>query len=63
MPRRELTHLCIRVLLVVSAFFAVGPLIWVLLASLSTNEKVGVSPTGFWGGFHVSNYLHAFTAK
>ena len=61
MPRRELTHLCVKALLVVSAFFAVGPLVWVLLASLSTNEKVGVSPTGFWGGFHISNYLHAFT--
>jgi ABC-type glycerol-3-phosphate transport system permease component len=51
----------VRLTVIVGAVIALTPMVWVLLASFSTNEKVGSSATGFLGGFHVSNYVNAFT--
>jgi ABC-type glycerol-3-phosphate transport system permease component len=51
----------IRLIVVVGGLIAIIPLVWILLASLSTNQKVGSSPSGFLGGFHYLNYAHAFT--
>lgn len=54
-------RLTVRAVILVGAVFALLPLLWVLLASFSTNERVGASPTGFVDGFHYMNYVHAFT--
>jgi ABC-type glycerol-3-phosphate transport system permease component len=61
MLTKVLQRSLVRAVVLVGALIAVIPLIWVLLASLSTNEKVGSGPSGFWGGFHYLNYVHAFT--
>ena len=50
-----------RVLIIVGALAAIVPVLWVLLASLSTNQRVGSSVVGFLGGFHYTNYAKAFT--
>ncbi len=61
MDRRVLSQKVIKLLLAVAAVATIAPLLWLVLASLSTDSRVGLSPTGFLGGFHVANYVHAFT--
>ena len=61
MDRKVLSQRAIKLLLAAAAVVTIAPLLWLLLASLSTDSRVGLSPTGFLGGFHVTNYVHAFT--